>query len=215
LSLSGILLAIGALVIFVFEYTNPLTFGPLPDGSKILASLFQSTSLRSSGTNTVDIASMRQGTQFFMVLMMFIGAAPGSTGGGIKITTFAILIGAVLTMLRGKEDVVLFRNRINPDQVYKATTLTIMAVFMVTIAAMVLSTTQDRPFLMILFETTSAFGTVGLSMGLTQQLTVSGKILIIFVMFIGRLGPLTLAYALQPKIKKDLYRHPEGKIMIG
>lgn len=212
---SGLLIMLGAIVIFVFEYTNSATLAPLNDGSKVLASFFQSVSLRSSGTNTIDIAGLRQGTQFFMIVLMFIGAAPGSTGGGIKITSFAILIGAVITMIRGREDIVLFRHRIAKDQVYRATTITILSVFLLSLSTMLLSTMHPRPFLMILFETVSAFGTVGLSMGLTQDLTLIGKIIIIVIMFMGRLGPVTLAYALQPKIKKELYRHPEGKILIG
>ncbi|WP_127586613.1 TrkH family potassium uptake protein [Paenibacillus koleovorans] len=215
LSATGILIMLGALVVFVFEYTNIGTLGPLHEGSKVLASFFSSVSLRSSGTNTIDISAMRQGTQFFMMLMMFIGAAPGSTGGGIRITTFVILLGAVVTMMRGREDVVMFRNTIPKEQVYKALTITILAVFVVTIATMILSLTQDAPFLAILFETTSAFGTVGLSMGLTQELTITGKLIIIIIMFLGRLGPLTLAYALQSKVSKELYRYPKGTIYIG
>ncbi|MBP1990275.1 TrkH family potassium uptake protein [Paenibacillus eucommiae] len=215
LSASGVLILLGAVVIFVFEYTNSLTLGPLGGGGKTLASFFQSVSLRSAGTSTLDIASLREGTQFFMVVLMFIGAAPGSTGGGIKITTFTILIGAIIAMIRGKDDVILFRHRLPKDNIYKAITITLMALALVVVSTMILSTTQDHQFLMILFETTSAFGTVGLSMGLTPDLTLSGKILIILLMFIGRIGALTLAYALQPKSKKELYRHPEGKIIIG
>jgi trk system potassium uptake protein TrkH len=215
LSVSAFLTVFGALVIFIFEYTNMNTFGPLSLPSKVLASLFQSVSLRSSGTNTVDIASLRQATQFFMIVLMFIGAAPGSTGGGIKITTFAILIGAIITMIRRKEDVVLFRYRLAQEYTYRAITITFMSLLLVFIVTMILLATQDHSFLMILFEATSAFGTVGLSMGLTHQLTVTGKTLIILMMFVGRLGPVTLAYALQPKTKKNLFHYPEGKMTIG
>jgi trk system potassium uptake protein TrkH len=158
---------------------------------------------------------MRQASQFFMIILMFIGASPGSTGGGIKTTTFTILIGAMIAMIRGKEDIVFFRNRLAKDRIFKAITLSMIALFLVIFVAMVLSTTEDHHFLMILFEVTSAFGTVGLSMGLTTQLTVIGKIMIIFMMFVGRLGPITLAYALGPKKEKELFRYPEGKITIG
>jgi len=215
LSMTGLLLVFGALVIFVFEFTNKMTFAPLDWDAKILASFFQSVSLRSSGTNTVDVDGLRQATQFFMILMMFIGASPGSTGGGIKITTFAILITAVYTMIRGREDVVLFRQRVNPTLVQRSITVTLLSVFMVVFASMMLAVTENLPFLSILFETTSAFGTVGLSTGITSQLTPFGKSVIVVMMFIGRIGPVTLAYALQSKIQKDLYRYPEGKIMIG
>ena len=118
-------------------------------------------------------------------------------------------------MLRGKEDVVLFRYRLSQERVYKALTVTLFAFGLVILATMILSTTEDHGFLMILFEVTSAFGTVGLSMGLTAQLTVAGKIIIILMMFIGRLGPLTLTYALGPKQGRALYRNAEGKIIIG
>jgi trk system potassium uptake protein TrkH len=215
LTTTSFLIVVGAIVIFIFEFTNPRTLGPLSGTGKVLASLFQSITPRTAGANTIDIGSMRQATQFFMILLMFIGASPGSTGGGIKTTTFTILIGAVISMIRGKKDIVLFRFRLGQDRIIKAITLTILALFLVIFVAMLLSTTEDHSFLMILFEVTSAFGTVGLTMGLTLQLTAFGKVMIILMMFIGRLGPLTLAYALRPKNDKELYRYPEGKITIG
>lgn len=215
LTSTGLLIGIGALVFYVFEYTNPLTLGPLTPGGKVLASFFASVTPRTAGANTIDISGMRQASQFFTIILMFIGASPGSTGGGIKTTTFSILIGAMIAMLRGKEDIVFFRSRLAKDRIYKAITLTLFALMLVIVVSMVLSTTEDVAFLRILFEVTSGFGTVGLSMGLTPQLTLVGKILIVFMMFLGRLGPLTLAYALQPKSEKELIRYPEGKITIG
>lgn len=215
LFMSGTLIIVGTLVIFVFEFTNPNTMGDLNFFEKILASLFQSVSPRTAGANTVDLAGLRQATQFFMVLLMFIGASPGSTGGGIKTTTFMILIGAVITMIRGKEDIVLFKHRLAKDRIYKALTVVLLSLTLVITVAMVLSTTEDADFLAILFESTSAFGTVGLTMGITTHLTDIGRVLIALTMFIGRLGPLTLAYALGPKTERELYRHPEGKITIG
>ena len=215
LAYTGILFVIGALVIFVFEFTNAKTLGPLHEGYKVLASLFQSASTRSSGVSTIDIAGLREATQFFMILLMFIGAAPGSTGGGIKITTFAILSGAMAAMIRGKEDVVMFRRTLPREQVYKAITIALFGTFLVVLSAMVLSATERQPLLAVLFEVTSAFGTVGLSMGLTPELTAFGKLLLILLMFTGRLGAFTLAYALQPKKKKELFHYPEEKIIIG
>lgn len=215
LSMTGFLIVFGALVIFIFEFTNPLTLGPLNASGKVLGSFFQSVTPRTAGANTLDIASLRQATQFFVIILMFIGASPGSTGGGIKTTTFAILLGAMIAMIRGKEDIVLFRHRLAMERIFKAITLTMIALFLVIFAAMVLSTTEDYSFLKILFEVTSAFGTVGLSMGLTPYLSTVGKVIIILMMFIGRLGPLTLAYALGPKPEKELFRYPEGKITIG
>lgn len=215
LSMSGFLILLGAIIIFIFEYSNIRTMGSLDFSGKILASFFQSIAPRTAGPNTVDIGALRQATQFFIVILMFIGASPGSTGGGIKTTTFTILISAIITMIRGKEDIVIYRYRLAKDRILKAITLTMMALFLVILVTMLLSTTEDSQFLKILFEVTSAFGTVGLSMGLTPDLTTFGKVLISITMFAGRLGTITLAYALQPKQEKELYRYPEGKITIG
>ncbi|TCZ75915.1 Trk family potassium uptake protein [Paenibacillus albiflavus] len=215
LTTTGFLIVFGALIIFIFEYLNASTMGPLDVGGKILASFFQSVTTRTAGANTVDLSSLRQATQFFMIILMFIGASPGSTGGGIKTTTFTVLMGALISMIRGKEDIVLFHNRLAKDRILKAVTLTLFALGLVIIVSMVLSTTEDRSFLAILFEVTSAFGTVGLTMGITASLTTVGKILILLTMFIGRLGPLTLAIAIGPKNDKELFRYPEGKITIG
>ncbi|MDQ0901656.1 MULTISPECIES: TrkH family potassium uptake protein [unclassified Paenibacillus] len=215
LSMSGFLIVFGALVIFIFEFTNNRTMGSLDMGGKVLASFFQSVAPRTAGPNTVDIGALRQASQFFIIILMFIGASPGSTGGGIKTTTFTILISAIITMIRGKEDIVIYRYRLAKDRILKAITLTMMALFLVILVTMLLSTTEDSQFLKILFEVTSAFGTVGLSMGLTPDLTTFGKVLICITMFAGRLGTITLAYALQPKQEKELYRYPEGKITIG
>jgi trk system potassium uptake protein TrkH len=216
LVMTAVLTTISAICIFIFEYANMDTLGAHHWTTKVLASLFQSISLRSAGVNTIDIGSLREATQFLMIIMMFIGAAPGSTGGGIKLTTFAVLIGALLSMIRGKEDVVIFRHRLPQKDIYRAVTLTVIAVFIVVTFTMILSVLQrNDDFLVILFETASAFGTVGLSMGLTQHLGLTGKIIIILLMFIGRIGLLTLAFSLLPKNKKELYRYPEGKIIIG
>lgn len=213
--MTGFLIVFGAVVIFVFEFTNPMTLGPLNPAGKVLGAFFQSVTPRTAGANTVDIASLRQASQFFIIILMFIGASPGSTGGGIKTTTFTIMVGAMIAMIRGKQDIVLFRHRLALDRILKAVTLTLIALFLVIFTAMVLSTTEDFNFLKILFEVTSAFGTVGLTMGLTPYLSPIGKLMIILMMFIGRLGPITLAYAIGPKQEKELFRYPEGKITIG
>jgi trk system potassium uptake protein len=215
LSTSAILIAVGTVVLFVFEFTNSRTLGQLDWSGKLLASLFQSVTPRSAGAATIEFSSMRQASQFFIIILMFIGASPGSNGGGIKTTTFATLIGAMITMFRGKQDVVLFKYRLEKERVYKAITMTLFAMFLVVFVTMVLSTTEDHHFLMILFEVTSAFATVGASMGLTPDLTPFGKVVIMLLMFVGRLGPLTLAYALGPTSEKELYRYPEGKIILG
>ncbi|MFF2091052.1 TrkH family potassium uptake protein [Paenibacillus sp. NPDC058174] len=214
LTTSGILFLAGAVLIFIFEFTNARTLEPLGITGKLYSSLFQSISPRSGGASTLDIGAMRSATQFLIVLLMFIGASPGSAGGGIKVTTFAILVGAVMTMIRGKEDVVFFKRRLAKDRVHKALTISIVALSAIVLFTMLISATEDVEILTALFEVTSAFGTTGLSMGLTPHLTLLGKVLIITMMFIGRLGPLTLAFTLAPG-EKELYRYSEGKIMIG
>ncbi|MCA0753742.1 TrkH family potassium uptake protein [Paenibacillus sp. N4] len=215
LSMSAALLIIGTIVIFIFEFSNPNTLQPLDWGSKLLSSYFQSVAPRTAGPNSLDLAALRQATQFFIIILMFIGASPGSTGGGIKTTTFAILIGAMITMIRGRDNISIYRYRLAQDRIFKAITLTIIAMFLVVFVTMILTTTEDAQFLKILFEVTSAFGTVGLSLGLTPELSVLGKIIIACMMFIGRLGPVTLAYALNPNKEKELYKYPVGKITIG
>lgn len=215
LTVTSLLIVIGAVMIFILEHGNPKTLGQLSYPVKIMASLFQSITPRSGGVSTLDIASLEQSSQFFMIILMFIGAAPGSTGGGIKVTTFAVLIGAVVTMIQGKRDVVLYRNRISQALVYRSITLTILSLLLLVGASMFLSITESGEFLRILFEAVSAFGTAGLSMGLTTELSGVGKVTISLLMFLGRLGPLTLAYALSRKNNKELYRHPEGRITIG
>ncbi|MED5019402.1 TrkH family potassium uptake protein [Paenibacillus chibensis] len=215
LSATLVLIVVGTLVIFAMEFSNPSTLKPLHGGGKFMASMFQSVTTRSGGVSTLDIGSFRQSTQFMLILLMFTGAAPGSTGGGIKITTFVLLLGAVHAMIRGREDVVLFRKRIAKDVVYKAITLTLLSLLLIILFSMLLSVTEHQDFMSILFESTSAFGTTGLSMGLTTHLSPLGKIWIVFLMFFGRIGPLTLIYALSRDRKKDLFNYPEGRIIIG
>ncbi len=215
LSASAALIFIGALVILIFEFTNTHTLQPLSATGKLLSSLLQSVSSRSAGINTIDIPSMRQATQFFIIIMMFIGASPGSSGGGIKVTTFVILVGAVIAMMRGQEEIVLFRRRISKDRIYKAITFTLLSFSLIVIATIVLTITESYPFLGVLFEVTSAYATAGMSMGLTSQLTEFGKVFLVILMFIGRLGPVTLAYILIPLPEKEHFRYPEGKITIG
>ncbi|WP_425456509.1 TrkH family potassium uptake protein [Cohnella pontilimi] len=214
LSVTATLIVLGAAVIFILEYTN--TLAPLTWRGKILASLFQSVTPRTAGANTVDIGALRQATQFFIILLMFIGAGPGSTAGGIKVTTLATLVAGVHTMIRGKEDIVIYEHRLAKDRILKALTITMLAIGVVIIVTMIVSTTdQDKPFIRILFETVSAFGTVGISTGITPHLSDIARIMLALTMFTGRLGPLTLAYALGGQTEKQLFRHPEGKLIIG
>jgi trk system potassium uptake protein TrkH len=215
LTMTGTLIAIGTLVIFIFEFSNVKSLGSLDLAGKLWASVFQSVTPRTAGANTLDFTTLRQATLFFTIILMFIGASPGSTGGGIKTTTFATLIGAVIAMIRGRDDIVFFRYRLGQDRIFKALTITLISLSLVLIVTMVLSMTEEQAFINLLFEATSAFGTVGLSVGVTPDLSVIGKIVVALTMFAGRLGPLTLAYALGPHAEKESFRYPEGKITIG
>jgi trk system potassium uptake protein TrkH len=213
---SGLLVVLSTLFIFLLEFHNPKTLQPLSPLGKFLASLFQAVTPRTAGSNTLNIPDLTQPTLFLIIFLMFVGASPGSTGGGIKTTTFATLLGAVWSQIKGKEDVIFFKKRIVYDTIYKSLTVTLSGLFIVMTVTMLLTITErGKDFLMILFEVTSAFGTVGLSMGLTPELSPFGKVLIILTMFAGRVGPLTIAYAVTLHRKPDPFRYPKGKIMIG
>ncbi|PEA53840.1 Trk family potassium uptake protein [Bacillus pseudomycoides] len=213
---SSLLVVGGTILIFLLEFHNPKTLQPLSMFGKFLASLFQAITPRTAGANTLNISDLHHSTLFLIIVLMYIGASPGSTGGGIKTTTFATLLGAVRSQIKGKEDVIFFRKRIAYDTIYKSLTVMLAGLFIVIIAAMLLTITEPgKDFLMILFEATSAFGTVGLSMGLTPELSPLGKIIITLTMFAGRVGPLTIAFAVTLRRNSDPFSYPKGKIMIG
>ena len=212
---SSILILFGTLVTFSLEYHNPETIGNLPLEGKILASYFQSVTTRTAGFNTLNITDMRTATLFFMIILMFIGASPASTGGGIKTTTFAVLTAAIWALIRGKNDAEVFRRRIPQGIIYKSFAVVFIAAALVIFVSMMLSISENFPFINILFEVVSAFGTVGLSTGITPSLTDTGKLWISLTMFAGRVGPVTLALALAMRTKKSSIQYPEGKITIG
>ncbi len=212
---SAFLIAFGTIVILLFEWGNPATLGHLPWDAKILAGYFQSVTTRTAGYNTLSIGDMASATIFFIVILMFIGASPGSTGGGVKTTTFGILAAAIWAMIRGREDVEIFECAISRTVIYKAFALVFIAAALVVFVTMMLILSEQAPFLNILFEVVSAFGTVGLTTGITPHLTASGKLWIILTMFAGRVGPVTLALALVLRQRKAQVRYPEGKVIIG
>jgi trk system potassium uptake protein TrkH len=150
-----------------------------------------------------------------MMILMFIGASPGSTGGGIKTSTFGIFLGSIWAMLKGRGSVEMFRRNIPSDVVNKALSVIILAFMLLAIFGFILLLTQEGDPVHILFELVSAFGTVGLSAGMTSQLTTLGKIVIILTMFIGRIGPLTLALAIGQRRESVAYEYPDGTVMIG
>jgi trk system potassium uptake protein TrkH len=216
LQVSAALILIGAVVIFLMEFTNPKTLGPLPIGTKVLAAFFQSVSPRTAGFNTLNLAGMYDTTLLSMIVLMFIGASPGSTGGGIKTTTFIAMVLSVLSTYRSDPHVVLGGRTLPKDVIQKAWAITTSAAVLVFLIVSILSLTERTDLLTVLFEVTSAFGTVGLSLGITPYLTDVGKMAIILTMFIGRVGPLTLAFVLsQKKNKKAHIKYPDERIMIG
>lgn len=212
---SAALLALGTLLIFIFENNNTLA-GLTPWG-KFLASFFQSVTPRSGGYITLDITKLHSFTQFLLIILMFIGASPGSAGGGIKTTTFSLLGIAVFSLVRGKAYTQVFKRTIPQDQVIKALAVLLLAVTLVitvSIALMVVESQEN--FLLVLFETVSAFATVGLSMGLTPELSQTGRLLIIMTMFLGRVGTITAVFALAQRTKKaQRIKYPEDKLLIG
>lgn len=212
---SAILIMVGMGLILAFEWSNPETLAPLTLKGKLLAGYFQSVTPRTAGFNTIDIGKMQNETLFLIVIMMFIGASPASTGGGIKTSTFAVLLLAIWAMIRGRSDAECFERRISKEFVYKAFSVMFLAFLLVTVVTMALAITEKAPFLNILFEATSAFGTVGLTTGITPGLSTAGKLWLILTMFAGRLGPVTVALALAMRIRKAQLQYPEGKTLIG
>ena len=216
LSVTIILLIIGTIVTFALEYSNPETLGGLSWKGKGLAALFLSVTPRTAGFNTVPTGALNNSTLFFTICLMFIGASPGSTGGGVKTTTFGALMAVLYTTATGKEDVELYKRRIGKDVIYSAVSIISIALILVLSVTIILSVTEDASFINLFFEVVSAFGTVGLSAGATPNLSVIGRILIIFTMFAGRVGPLTIAVAIGERRKRRAnIRYPEEKILVG
>jgi trk system potassium uptake protein TrkH len=211
--MSVILIFAGFILFFIFEFDNTLIHQGI--GGKLLASLFQSITPRTAGFNTVDISRLKDVTLFIIIFLMFIGASPGSTGGGIKTSTFSVLVLAVVNMIRGRENIEIFNATIRKNVVYKAITIVFVSAFIVSLGTGLLLITQKDSLINLLFESTSAFGTVGLSTGVTFRLTGIGKVIVLIIIYIGRIGPLTLAYAVGRKAKKLKREYPKARVMVG
>lgn len=207
------LLVFGFFVFFILEYNNTLAGLPLLD--KTLGAMFLSVTPRTAGFNTVPTGALKQSSLFLIIVLMFIGASPGSTGGGIKTTTFGVILVTVKNMITGKEDMEIYNRRFEKQIVYKAFTITMLAAGLVILVTTLLLIIEDVQFIDALFETVSAFGTVGLSTGITGTLSDISRVLITITMFAGRVGPLTLAVAIGEKQRKGTYHYPTEKIMVG
>lgn len=215
---TGLLCIAGFLFILIIESFNSQTFGQLNIGQRLWAAFFQGVVPRTAGFNTIDIGQMAAASQLFIVFLMFIGASSGSTGGGIKTNTFAILVLSMFAIIRGRTEATVMKRTVNTEMILRSVAVILTSMGVVMAATLLLTITEhssQRDLLKILFEATSAFGTVGLSMGLTGNLSILGKIIIILTMFIGRLGPLTMAYALSQKNDKVTVHFAEEKLLIG
>ena len=215
LTTTALLLIVGTAAILFFEFSNPKTLGPLPFGYKVLAAYFQAVTPRTAGFNTINNGALFAPTLIFTMFLMFIGASPGGTGGGIKTSTFAVLLGTIRATLKGLKDTVMFKRRVPHETVRRAFTITTLSVFVVVIAVLLLNYFDKFSLMESAFEVFSAFGTVGLSMGITPKLSFIGKIVIIVVMFIGRVGPLSLALTLLIQQKEPKVEYPKEYISIG
>lgn len=206
-----ILLIAGTFFFAVFEGSN------MPSGSRILNSFFMSVSSRTAGFNTIDISSMSETTKIFNSILMFIGAAPGSTAGGIKVTTTAIILAVIVSQIKGRQETLVFGKIIPSTVIMKALTISgLSLIWVITVTTIILGI-EGGSFIDMLYETVSAFGTVGLSTGLTQEAQTLSKLLLTITMFLGRIGPLTFAITITIKSEKKFANtvHPEGKIAVG
>ncbi len=214
---TSVLLNVSAtLLIWFMESDNPYTIGNLPVWEGFLASLFQAVSSRTAGFNTVDLAHMHSSSLFLLAIWMFIGAGSGSTGGGIKTTTFVVLLVSTWYMLKGHRDVVMFGRRIEEKTVDKAFIITVLCLMWVLFALFLLLLCNDgqHPFMKVMFEVISAFGTVGLGIGITPEWSPMGKIILILTMFVGRIGILTFALSFLDNESSKI-RFPSEHINIG
>ncbi|MHA7967678.1 TrkH family potassium uptake protein [Paenibacillus sp. CAU 1782] len=215
---SAILYAAGFALIYLLESWNPATFADLNTNERIWSAFFQGAAPRSSGFNTIDIGSMLTTSQFLIIILMFIGAASGGTGGGIKVNTVFVLVLATLNTFRGGGQIHAFKRKISSETVFRALAVAISSLAFVLLVSLLLTLSEgmlEEHFLEVLFEATSAFSTTGLSMGLTTDLSPLGKIIITITMFAGRLGPLTLAFALAQKTRSSKIGYPEDHVLIG
>jgi len=211
---SGILILVGAVAFFLVEYTTSLT-GYGIYGS-IVSSVFQSVTCRTAGFNTVDFTHLGLPILIFMMFLMFIGASPGSTGGGIKTTTFSVILRSAISTIKGRKNVEIVKHTISNDTISRAYSIALFSISLIFISTFMLSITEpDKSFISLLFEEISAFATVGLSTGITSSLSFAGKTIIILTMYVGRIGTLTLALAITKRIVYTKYRYSEINVLVG
>jgi trk system potassium uptake protein TrkH len=212
---SSALVVVGVLSVAVMEWTNPHTLGGESMSTKAAMSLFQGVTPRTAGFQTVSYPEMHEPTLVVQTVLMFIGTAPTSTGGGIKVTTLALVVLIVVAQVRGQDRITLFWRTLPRPLISRALSILAMASLLVLLSTLALMVSDGLELLPALFEVTSAIGTVGLSLDVTPHLSSFGKILISVVMFLGRVGPITFIVALAARQRTPQYRYPEEEIAIG
>lgn len=217
-----ILIVVGTLLIFVFEFENPKTFGSLSLKGKLLASFFQSVAPRTAGFATLNLSDMTYASQFLYIILMFIGGSPGGTAGGMKTVTLTVIIITVISVIKGKENISVFKRKISFLYLQKSLAIVMMGLTIIAVSTVMLtftenSTTASHEFIDVLFESTSAIGTVGSTLSFTTSLSQIGRVIICLLMYIGRLGPLTVAMALTEKSNKSVNKinYPDENILVG
>ena len=206
----------GTVLMFLFENKNVNTIADMSFIDKVMNSFFASVTPRTAGFNSIPTDGMTTAGQFLTIILMFIGGSPGSTAGGIKTTTIGILIVTIVCVIKGREDAEVFKRRFSKELVYRAFTLIFIGLSLVIVVTMLLSYTEKgASFMALFYEAVSAFGTAGLTLGLTSELSNIGKVLIIFLMYLGRVGPLTVVLSITRKRINSGIKYPEGKILIG
>lgn len=215
LSVTIVLLAFGTVYITLLEWTNPKTMGAYDPAARVLIGFFHSVQTRTAGFNTVDIGLMRDETWVGMDVLMFIGGGPAGTAGGIKVTTFAVLFFILLTELRGEGSVHIFGKRLSRAVHRQAISVVLLSIAAVMASVIALMLLTGHAFDRVLFEAVSAFGTVGLSTGITYDLPPAAEMILAFLMFVGRLGPLTIGTALALRDRRLLYEYPKERPAVG
>jgi trk system potassium uptake protein TrkH len=212
---TGALLVAGTVLIAFTEWTNPATLGAMPAEQRVLNAFFESATLRTAGFTALDTGALAESTLFVVMALMFIGGASGSTAGGIKVTTFSVLLIAIVSTVKGEPSATAFGRRIKHEIVYRALAVTLLSIGFVFVTGLGLTLTTDASFVETLFEAVSAFGTVGASTGITPDLTDPARLITTFAMFVGRLGPLTLVLALAARAHAVSYRPAVESVRIG
>lgn len=210
-----VLLLGSGICVTIFEWTNPATMGSLDLGGKLLAGFFQPATARTAGFNSIDYGQAREETLLVTDIVMFVGGGSASTAGGIKVTTFFLLLFVILAEVRGDANVTVGDRRIDPRAQRQALTIALVGVAVVIGPTLVLMAMSDQPFSKVLFEVISAFGTVGASAGVTAELPAAGHLILIFLMFVGRVGSVSLVSALAFRDQQRAYEYPEGRPLIG